>query len=203
MEITKKVRRTQAERRDEAEGKLVRSAIRLLAQKGYSGFTLADVGDAAGYSRGLAAHYFGKKEDLLNRVAMAIAGDYRKILAAIPAETPGLPRILKSIEHYTRTSGEIQRRAIMLLITEAAIEPELRGMVEKLNSAGVQYFENELRQGIELGNVSPDINIERLAQVIHSYIRGSIHSALTDSNFDAQGSADVFLDMIETYVAMK
>lgn len=58
-------RRTQAERREEAEGKLLRAAIELLATRGYDGFTLAEVGKAAGYSRGLPAHYFGCKEELL------------------------------------------------------------------------------------------------------------------------------------------
>jgi AcrR family transcriptional regulator len=62
-------RRAQAERRAEAEQGLLDAALRLFAKKGVEGTTLAEIGDAAGYSRGLANHHFGSKAALVERLA--------------------------------------------------------------------------------------------------------------------------------------
>ena len=56
------------DRRDEAEARLLTTARRLIARLGWAGTTLADAGEAAGYSRGLAGHYFGSKAGLLRAI---------------------------------------------------------------------------------------------------------------------------------------
>ena len=42
------VRRTQTERRDEAEQRLFKAAVALVAERGLERVTLADIGEAAG-----------------------------------------------------------------------------------------------------------------------------------------------------------
>jgi len=58
-------RRTQAARREEAERRLLEAALGVVARRGSVRMTLAEVGEAAGYSRGLPAHRFGSKAGLL------------------------------------------------------------------------------------------------------------------------------------------
>ena len=48
---------------------MLRAAVTLIAEKGIAGLTLNDVGEAAGYSRGLPAHYFGTRDQLAGAVA--------------------------------------------------------------------------------------------------------------------------------------
>jgi AcrR family transcriptional regulator len=67
-------RRSQAGRRDEAEQRLLAAAVRLVAEQGLERITLADVGAAAGYSRGLPAHYFGSKAGLVVALAGQLIG---------------------------------------------------------------------------------------------------------------------------------
>src|SRR4029077_7174927 len=57
-------RRTQRERREETERKVLAAATALIAQHGSRTLTLAAVGEAAGYSRGIACHHFGSRENL-------------------------------------------------------------------------------------------------------------------------------------------
>ena len=52
-------RRSHAERREEAERRLLEAAMEIVAKRGTVRMTLAEVGEAAGYSRGLPAHRFG------------------------------------------------------------------------------------------------------------------------------------------------
>ncbi|HVV34240.1 MAG TPA: helix-turn-helix domain-containing protein, partial [Vitreimonas sp.] len=58
-------RRTQLQRRIDAETKLLDASLTLLIERGYDRFALSEVGELAGYSRGLAAHHFENKEGLL------------------------------------------------------------------------------------------------------------------------------------------
>src|SRR3546814_17353187 len=62
------VRRTQEERRQESESRLLAAAVKLIAEKVENGFTLAEVGHEAGYSRSLPGHYFENKEALPDSV---------------------------------------------------------------------------------------------------------------------------------------
>ena len=43
-------------------------AIQAIGQGGYAAMTLAEVGELAGYSRGLATHHFGSKAGLLTAI---------------------------------------------------------------------------------------------------------------------------------------
>ncbi|MCB1499242.1 MAG: TetR family transcriptional regulator [Bauldia sp.] len=51
-------RRTQQERREQTERKVVAAATAPIAEHGSRALTLAKVGDAAGYSRGIVSHHF-------------------------------------------------------------------------------------------------------------------------------------------------
>ena len=61
-------RRTQRERREETERKVLAAATALIAERGSRALTLAEVGEAAGYSRGIVSHHFGSRENLLRAV---------------------------------------------------------------------------------------------------------------------------------------
>ncbi|CAN0427695.1 unnamed protein product, partial [Phaeothamnion confervicola] len=65
-------RRTQTERREEAERRLLDAALAIVARTGTVRLTLAEVGEAAGYSRGLPAHRFGSKAGLLRALVAHI-----------------------------------------------------------------------------------------------------------------------------------
>ncbi len=62
------VRRTQASRRADATRSLLDSAAVLFAQRGIDQTSLADIGELAGYSRGLANHHFGSKAALIEQL---------------------------------------------------------------------------------------------------------------------------------------
>ena len=58
-------RRTQEQRRAETERRVVDAATELIATSGSRRITLAQVGEAAGYSRGIVYHQFGSRERLV------------------------------------------------------------------------------------------------------------------------------------------
>jgi AcrR family transcriptional regulator len=65
-------RRTQAERRALSERRLLQAAERLISEQGCSRTTLAQIGEEAGYSRGLVTERFGSKQRLVEVLARQI-----------------------------------------------------------------------------------------------------------------------------------
>ena len=61
-------KRTQAQRRANTERRVLDAAIDLIARHGSHAVSLAQVGEAAGYSRGIVTHTFGSREKLLDAV---------------------------------------------------------------------------------------------------------------------------------------
>src|SRR3546814_19249864 len=91
------------------------------------------VADAAGYSRGLPAHYFGKKEDLLARVAEFTIDSYPRQLGQISETEGGLPRIEELIRIYVR-SRRLALRRLPLILTQALVRPNLRKKIGRAST---------------------------------------------------------------------
>ena len=64
----RRARRTQAERSEASRRRLLDAAFELLSERGSTLFTLAEVGERAGYSRGLPSQVFGTKAALLQQL---------------------------------------------------------------------------------------------------------------------------------------
>jgi len=115
------LRRTQSDRREVAEGALLQAALSLIASRGVKGTTLAEVGEAAGYSRGIAAHYFKTKDGLPAGYREIRSRAYASLLAAKKAK-PGLETIVQIVElSCTVRSAEVAR-AVNLMQKEALFD---------------------------------------------------------------------------------
>ena len=93
-------RRSQTERREEAEHRLLQAALEIVARRGSVRMTLAEVGEAAGYSRGLPAHRFGNKAGLVHALAGYIGERFGQQREQGPKPEPGLDAILGNIHFY-------------------------------------------------------------------------------------------------------
>ena len=154
----KRVRRSHAERREEAERRLLDAALAIVAQRGSVRMTLAEVGEAAGYSRGLAAHRFGSKAGLVQALAGYIGEQFGQQRARGPALQPGLEAIVGNIRFYFSRRGGAwtSSRALLVMMNEACIEaqPELRPVVVAYNRSALAWFEQHIATGIARGEIS-------------------------------------------------
>ena len=121
--------RTQQERREEAELRLLEAARQIIARKGWVGMTLAEVGEAAGFSRGLAAHHFGSKSMLLRAVAAYINQTFlREIQSSMPQQE-GVHALLGFVDGYLKRSDPqwTNTRALLMMMVEATAEDSETG----------------------------------------------------------------------------
>lgn len=167
-------RRTQADRREAAEQRLLDAAIRLISERGIKGTTLGDVGVAAGYSRGLTAHHYKTKEGLIRAVAAEIHRRFYRILRQSTRPQDGLPRLLATIDAYLRIGDTHGARALHLIQKESLTQQsEYRDVLRKFNRLSIEAFERVIRAGIERGEIRPDIEPRVEATLLLSALRGA------------------------------
>ncbi|MFF2079268.1 TetR/AcrR family transcriptional regulator [Kitasatospora sp. NPDC058162] len=173
-------RRTQAERRAHAEAALLAAAARLIAEHGSTGVTLARVGEEAGFSRGLATHYFGSKAALLARLqeealaeAMAAAAPERSGAGAAE-ELCGFARgVLDGVRNPTDLG-----RAFVVLGAEAlAGASELTAAVAELDARTRGWAADVVGQGAAEGEVRAGVDARAFAFAFVGLLKGLVVQA--------------------------
>jgi AcrR family transcriptional regulator len=167
-------RRTQADRRETAEHRLLDAAIRLIAKRGIKGATLGAVGEGAGYSSGLTAHHFKTKGGLIKAVTAEIHRRFRQAMSAAAQPGEGLQRLLATIDIYFLVSAVATSRTLLLIQKEALTQQsEFRGVLRKFNRLAVDGIAAQIRIGIERGEIRPDIDVLAQATLMLAALRGA------------------------------
>ncbi len=175
-------RPTQAERREKAELAILAAALGIIADRGIDELTLAEAGVAAGYSRALPAHYFESKDAALVALCNFVVERY---LGRVQRQVPGrqgLEGFLERLEHYFDDGQKDPRvlRAFHAILGAAPGKPELAKSISRLAEASKATFAIFLRQGIERGEIRPDIVPEVEAVWILAALRGVMGQWLYD-----------------------
>src|SRR3569833_3082602 len=155
-------RRTQQERRDQAEAALLPAAAELVVEQGVRSLTLARVGERAGYSRGIVTHHFGGKQALVERLARATQAGFVPGLGDLP---PGLDRFLWLVVGFL---GELARigvftQAFLLLWAEAATQPDLAAIFRERDDAFRADLRADVEAGIAEGVIDPALRPDDVA----------------------------------------
>ena len=204
-------RRTHAERREEAEHRLLEAAMEIVAKRGTVRMTLAEVGAAAGYSRGLPAHRFGNKAGLVHALAGYLGERFGQQRQQGPALAPGLPAILGNIHFYfARTGGAwLATRALLVMMTESCMEPHadtgtntdnstgLRAEVAGYNRTALAWFEQHIRTGIAQGDIAADTDPATTAVILLGAMRGVMLQWLVDERIKLPAVRDRLLLIVE------
>lgn len=95
------VRLTQAERTEISDKKMFEATVRLIVDRGPIGTSLKDVGVLAGYSRGLASHRFGNKNNLFSFTLKRLGENWLSQLTKVTAGYTGLQAVERALDqHY-------------------------------------------------------------------------------------------------------
>lgn len=204
MAAARNERRSQAERRDEAEQRLLAAAVGLVGDRGLDRLTLADVGEAAGYSRGLPAHYFGSKAGLVVALASHLVENFIQALGRAEHRPSGLKRLLATTGFYfdSVAKNPARARALFVLLSDAMSNPLIRDRIATLNARSAKGFEVELRAAIAAGQVRPDIDPAVQGLLVLSTLRGAVGQwLLAPDAIDLDAVRDAFLANLERSLA--
>jgi AcrR family transcriptional regulator len=200
--MTETVRRTQEERRAEAERRLVAAAAELVGELGPSRVTLANVGERAGYSRGLATHHFGSKGALMQRLVDAVTHQFREALIEQTTSDSPIDELRALIDIYFSVMAELKpvNRARLVLWAEAVTTPsdDIRPAMVSADREFREEIEKRIRLAVAAGQFPDSVEPQGLATVIIAMLRGVAMQALIDEQVDL-GAARTEIERLLTH----
>lgn len=191
-------RRTQEERRDESEQRMLAAGVRLVAQLGPEKLTLNHVGESAGYSRGLPAHHFGSRENYLKALASHVAIEFDRTLQAIDGASG-----LRAVLEITRAvldqlqADPTRGLAAQIVLADPRRERALSEEIAALRDNTLALLARHIADGIDAGEIRPAVVPDHASLLIAAGICGLIDSQLADPRFDFAAAGDQLLDLIE------
>jgi AcrR family transcriptional regulator len=181
------MRRTQAERSDESERRLLDATARVVAEQGVSAATFDAIGRSAGYSRGLATQKFGSKQGLIEALIADLHEQQEETLAAHHfGERPGLEAVLEYVDLYLRHLGDspASRAYFMLLSSAVADASDLRAAFERSHERIKARLVDLIRRGQAGGSLRRELDPDAAALMVGSLLLGVSVQWLVDPQVD-------------------
>jgi AcrR family transcriptional regulator len=167
-------RRTQAERRAAARDRLLQAAAELIAECGLASVTLAQVGERAGYSRGIANHHFGTKAALIEELISQVEEEF-------VAATAPVRNLDASVDELVTTSsifiGLLENlpaihRAFLVLWASAVADDELRPRMAASDATFRDAVTAIVERGKARGEVDDGLDADIFAVMLLGQLRG-------------------------------
>jgi AcrR family transcriptional regulator len=175
----------QDERRRASDGRMLRAAMTIIAQKGAAGATLAEIGVAAGFSRGLPAERFGTKLAMLNALMDFMEGWFAERLRKAVGGKAGLDAVRARIDAHldSACASPVATAALYSLFVESLCAiPELQPRTRALSASFQDGFRGHLGQAKRRGELRAGVNSAKMANIIVGMLRGVIIQSLLEGN---------------------
>jgi len=181
VEATPIRRRTQAERTALSDARMLEVAVGLIGRLGTAGTTLKEVGEGAGYSRGLAGYRFGSKEGLFGFVVKAVGEQWLRELTTVTRDRVGVAAIDAALDAHARFIAEAPEhvRAFYVLWFES-IGPRssVKSVIERVHERRRRDVLDWIASGMAAGEIDPAVDTEALADHFCGAIVGIVYQWL-------------------------
>lgn len=174
-------KRTQAQRTAQSDARMLDAAVALICARGTAGTHLKDVGEEAGYSRGLASYRFGNKAGLFTQVIHSVGDDWLRELGAAVREQHGLEAILAATDahyHFVLEGADRIRAFYFLWFDSIGPDPALKQLIASVHERRRRDVEAWITAGIALGNVRGDADARSVAEQFCAAIIGIVYQWL-------------------------
>ena len=196
-------RMTQAERSALSDRRMFDAAVELINERGTQKTTLKEIGERAGYSRGLANYRFGSKSGLMLELFEQFDARWEEHLAEYVQGAHGLAAMQQAAgalrDFLKRESGYM--RAMYLLWYEClGHDTEMRRMLAEHHQMYRQDAQRWIEQGQATGEVRPGIDPQQFAVQYCAFIFGIVYQWLV--NAAALDIDAVFDSYLENTIAL-
>ena len=142
---------TPVETTNEAEARLLESALHLFAEKGYEGTSIREIIEGAGVTRPVLYYYFHNKEDVFRRLVEPVFAELIASFSQIPqhyAETVGR---LKAVMRVAFAMAERNPRTVRLILQMYFSPPQGGPEFDKDQFRRIRFHtvESILQQGLD------------------------------------------------------
>lgn len=194
----------QVERSTLSDKRMFEAAINLINERGTAKATLKDIGELAGYSRGLASYRFGSKDGLWMELFRNFDQLWKEHIGGYVAGKTGLEALQSAIraqqDIFKRESGYL--RAMYILWYESlGEESDIRATLARHHQIYRRDVARWIQQGIAEGDMSDSVDPQRFAAVYCATMFGSIYQWVVSSDsLDIDSFFDYFEKMMIFYV---
>jgi AcrR family transcriptional regulator len=178
-----KPRRTQAERTALSDARMFEAAMELIVEHGTHNTTLKEIGERAGYSRGLASNRFGSKEALFNQMVRDFNEKWAIELRRFVGDLSGLAAFMAALEavEFFLLNHTVQMQALYTLWYESiSSHTAIRRRLAANHLAYRRDSERWVRQGVEEGTIRPSIDPTCFAVEFNAFIFGLVYQWLVN-----------------------
>jgi AcrR family transcriptional regulator len=176
-------RMTQGERTALSDARMFAAAKELIAEHGTHNTTLREVGERAGYSRGLASNRFGSKEGLFSQLVRDFNRSWAAELQRTVGTSTGLPAFsaaLDTVEYFLLNRSDEMKALYILWFESMSSHDEVRQRLARNHTAYRRDAERWVREGIEEATIRDTIDPQCFAVEFASLIFGLIYQWLVD-----------------------
>jgi AcrR family transcriptional regulator len=173
--------RTQAERTALSDARMLDAAVQLIVERGVDGTTLKEVGELAGYSRGLAGYRFGSKANLFSFIVRSVGEEWLQELGQAVENKVGLDAILAAADahyHFVLEAADRIRAFYILWFISIGPDPEFKQVIAHVHERRQKDVEAWIRRGVAVGKVPKDIHVREIADQFCAAIIGIVYQWL-------------------------
>ncbi|MEP5764194.1 MAG: TetR family transcriptional regulator [Halieaceae bacterium] len=177
-------RRTQAERTALSDQKMFEAAIKLIIERGTQKTTLKEIGEMAGYSRGLANYRFGSKDGLMLELFARFDERWKKHLNDYVEDKAGIAGIKSAagaLRDFLKLEPEYMRAMYILWYESLGHESEIRTRLADHHRVYREDATRWIRRGIEDGEISASVDAEQFAVQYCAFIFGTVYQWLVNA----------------------
>ncbi len=134
------------------EDRILSAAVRVFAEHGYHGSSMAQVATEAGVATGTIYLYFARKQDLLITLFQRHLGGYiERSRPALLAESAGVPRLQRLVAQHLGFFAEDRALASVFQIHAREPDPILRAGIQPTVAAYFEVIGDVIRAGRDCG----------------------------------------------------
>ena len=181
--MAKALRLTQVERKEISDAKMLEAAVDLIVERGAGQATLKDVGEKAGYSRGLAGYRFGNKEGLFDFVLRSVGDEWLGELTQVTASSFGYQAIAAALDAHIKFCEDAPKHVeafYRLWFDSMAPDSQLKAVILGIHQRRRGDVISWIDQAVAAGEVPATVNAGMLADHFTASVSGIVYHWMTD-----------------------
>lgn len=174
-------RMTQAERTALSDRLMFDAAVQLINERGTRKTTLKEIGELAGYSRGLANYRFGSKDGLMLELFERFDDRWKDHLGGYLGDATGLHAVrqaARALRDFLGTESSYMRAMYLLWYESLGHDSAMRLRLAEHHDVYREDARRWIEQGIESGEIKPAIDASQFAVQYCAFIFGLVYQWL-------------------------
>jgi AcrR family transcriptional regulator len=200
-------RMTQAERTALSDQRMFDAAIELINERGTQKTTLKEIGEIAGYSRGLANYRFGSKDGLMLELFARFDTRWKKHLGSYIEDRTGIGAVLAAadaLRDFLKLESNYMRAMYILWYESLGHESEIRNRLADHHDVYRKDATQWVTEGIASGEIDPAVNAEQFAVQYCAFIFGVVYQWLVNAQaIDLDGLFDDYEENVKKLLSRK